>query len=669
MQNNLDAQKRIVELTVLLKEANDAYYMKDSPQISDYEYDMLLRELENLEKQYPQFQAADSPTKKVGGKAGGGFGQIHHAAPLLSLMNAFNKEEILSFVNKASQNKEEKPTFVVEPKIDGLTVVLTYENGVFTKGATRGDGEIGEDITENLKTIKQIPRFIPTQASLLVVRGEAYLAKGDFARLNAQREEAEEPLFANPRNAAAGSLRQLNPEVTAQRPLKLFCYDIVHMEGISLQTQQAYLTYLQEMGFPVNDEKFVSKDPEAIWQYIVQFTEKRHQLPYDIDGLVLKIDDLSLRELLGSTIKAPRWAIAYKFPPEEKETQLLSIEVNVGRTGVLTPAGTFIPVQLAGTTVSHASLHNEDFIKEKDLRIGDWVVIHKAGDIIPEVVRVLPEKRNGKEQIFTMPAICPECGAKVIRFDGEAAHRCSNTSSCPSQIRESLIHFASKAGMDIDGLGPAVITQLLDEKLIHHAADLYDLKLEQLVELDRFAEKSAKNLLNAIDKSKKNPLWRLLAGLGIRLIGGKVAKTLAKNFGTMERLEAATSEELQAIAEIGPKMADSLLNWFAQPQNRALLSALKEKGLFMGEEILKKEGNLPLTGKTFVLTGTLPHLTREEATALIEEAGGKVSSSISKKTSYLLLGEEPGSKYEKALSLQIPILEEDDFRQLLASKE
>ena len=572
----------------------------------------------------------------------------------------------MAFIHRVEQAVGPKPTFVIEPKIDGLTVVLTYENGFFVSGATRGDGEIGEDITNNLRTIKQIPPKIATGASLFVVRGEAYLAKEDFAKLNFQREEAEEPLFANPRNAAAGSLRQLNPEVTAKRPLKIFCYDIVAALGLQLSSQQEYLHYLAHLNFPVFQEKLVSSDQEEILAYIGEFQNRRHALPYDIDGLVIKLDSLSLREKLGSTSKAPRWAIAYKFAPEEKTTQLLSIEISVGRTGVLTPTGNFIPVLLAGSTVSRASLHNEDFIREKDLRIGDHVLIHKAGDVIPEVVRVLPEKRKGDEEAFIMPDTCPACGAAVIRLTGEAAHRCSNTTACPAQIRESLMHFASKAGMDIGGLGPAVITQLLAHHMISDVADLYDLKQEEMISLERLGQKSAANLLAALENSKGNPPWRLLAALGIRLIGEKAAKTLLTAYGSIQVLKEKTAAEFMEIPEIGPKMADSLVFWFSEPQNRQILAQFAAKGVNMGQAVKQaKEKSSPLAGATFVITGTLPRLSREEATFLIEEAGGKVSGSVSKKTSYLLLGEDPGAKYEKALLLQVKIITEEDLRNML----
>ncbi|MGB9802226.1 NAD-dependent DNA ligase LigA, partial [Desulfofundulus sp.] len=538
-----------------------------------------------------------------------------------------------------------------------------YENGLLTTGATRGDGETGEDITANLKTIRAVPLRLRRPVPLLEVRGEVYMSKEAFMRLNEAREEAGEPLFANPRNAAAGSLRQLDPAVTASRQLSIFVYGIGEVEGISVHTHAETLALLKELGFPVNPHHRLLPDIQAVIDYCSRWQEERFKLPYAIDGMVIKVNSLAQQARLGATMKSPRWAIAFKFPAERARTKVRDIILRVGRTGVLTPTAILEPVRLAGTIVSRATLHNEDIIKEKDIRIGDTVIVQKAGDVIPEVVAVIPEERTGDEKTFSMPRRCPECGAEVIRPPGEAGTRCTNI-ACPARLREGLIHFASRNAMDIAGLGPAVIGQLLTAGLVRDPADLYTLRLEDLVPLERMGKKSAQNLLEAIEKSKSNPLYRLIFALGIRHVGERAARILARRFGSLDRLSRATYEELVAIPEIGPRIAESVTTFFTQEQNRRVLEKLVSAGVNTREEA-EEPGDKPLAGKVFVLTGSLAHFTRQEAQKLIESLGGRVSSSVSRKTDYVVVGEDPGSKYDRALALGIPILREEDFRRLV----
>ncbi len=656
------ARARVAELKKEINHHNQAYYELDRPEISDAAYDRLLKELMRLEKEYPQLVTSDSPTQRVGGKPLTGFQTVHHPEPLLSLSNAFSDADLKSFHQRVSQVVKDRVEYVVELKIDGLTVALSYEDGLLVSGATRGDGYTGEDITQNLKTIVTVPLSLPEPISSLVVRGEAFMPKKAFLKLNEEREEGGESPFANPRNAAAGSLRQLSPQVAASRQLQVFVYDVIHVTDKEINSHSQALDYLKELGFLVNRVRFVSASIEEVIDYIEQWTKKRHQLPYEIDGMVVKVNNLDQRRVLGTTSKAPRWAIAYKFPAEEGETFIKEIIVRVGRTGVLTPTALLKPVRLAGSTVSRATLHNEDLIKEKDIMIGDTVIVHKAGDIIPEVVSVIKEKRTGKETPFVMPEKCPECGSQVVRLSDEVASRCTG-GACPAQLRETLIHFVSRDAMDIDGLGPKILTQLLESGLVHDVADLYYLFQEQLAKLDRLGEKSAQNIISAVEKSKNNSLAQLIFALGIRFVGARTGKILAQHFSSLDDLRSATEEDLKEIPEIGAKIAQSIVMYFRQEQNLHILEKLKKAGVNMTAEKAPLQGSL--MGKTFVITGTLPTLSRKEAQNLIEERGGKVSGSVSKKTDYVVVGTEAGSKYDKAVALNISILSEEQLLNML----
>jgi len=658
------AEKRIRELTDLINEHNYYYYVLDSPRITDLEFDNLMKELMELEQAFPDLIPPDSPTRRVGGMPAAGFAAVAHLAPMLSLSNAFNDQDLRDFDRRVRGGLPGQPVeYVVELKIDGLAVSLLYENGVMVRGATRGDGEMGEDITRNLKTVNSIPLRLRRPVPLLEVRGEAFMPKKEFLRLNEEREEAGEPTLANPRNAAAGSLRQLDPRITASRALDAFLYGIGRIEGMTVASHMEGLDILKELGLKVNPHIKLLPSIDEVIDYCREWTEKRHDLPYEIDGMVVKVNSLAQQAALGATSKSPRWAIAYKFPAEEAETVVRDIFVRVGRTGVLTPTASLKPVKVAGSTVSSATLHNEDIIRDKDIRIGDHVIIHKAGDVIPEIVRVLPEKRTGAERIFSMPEQCPVCETRVERVEGEVAVRCPND-RCPGREREGLIHFVSRDAMDIEGLGPSVVTALIEAGLVNDAADLYYLKFEDLVKLERMGKKSSENLLNAIEKSKSNSLAQLIFALGIRLVGERAGKILADHFGSMERLKAASVEELTAIPEIGPKMADSIVAYFRDPVNLRLLDRLEAAGVNMVQE-RAEEGRRPLQGKQFVLTGALSKYTRKEAQELIEKLGGKVSSGVSKNTDYVLAGEDPGSKYDKARALGVPIITEEEFEQMI----
>ncbi|MDN5347170.1 MAG: ligase [Clostridia bacterium] len=665
-----EARAQVEELRRIIEEHNYRYFVLDQPVISDQEYDALMRRLLELEAAYPELVTPDSPSQKVGGPPRPEFTTVRHRRPLLSLANAFSAAELRDFDRRVRELAGRPVDYVVEPKIDGLSVALTYVNGIFTLGATRGDGEVGEDITANLKTVRALPLRLRQNIPHLEVRGEAYMPKAAFARLNSQREEAGEPLFANPRNAAAGSLRQLDPRVTASRNLSLFVYEVIYAEGRTPDTQKEALDFLRELGLPVNPYRYYCRDIDEVIAIISDWgPERREALEYEIDGLVIKVNDLKLHPLLGATAKSPRWAIAYKFPAEQAVTRVEDIILRVGRTGVLTPTAILAPVRLAGSTVSRATLHNEDIIREKDVRIGDMVVIQKAGDVIPEVVEVLKEHRRGDVREFRMPDHCPACGAAVIRPQGEAAHRCIGGLACPAQVMEGIIHFASRNAMDIRGLGPAIVAQLLEAGLIRDAADLYTLKVEDLLPLERFADQSAQNLVTAIEASKGRPLERLIFALGIRHVGERAARTLARHFGSLDALARASMEELTALPDIGPKIAASIQAFFAEPRNLKVLEKLKAAGVNMVAGGSGAEGAPgPLAGKTFVLTGTLPTLTRQEAEELIMKAGGKVSSSVSRRTDYVVVGEKPGSKYEKARELGIAILDEAGLRRLLGGE-
>ena len=655
-----EAKKKVRQLTDLINEHNYNYYVLDNPTISDAEYDKLMNQLIDLESAYPDMALPDSPAQRVGGQPAAGFSTVSHLAPMRSLSNAFDEADLLNFDRRVRGGLSgEEVEYIVELKIDGLAISLLYEDGFLVRGATRGDGEVGEDITGNLKTINSIPLRLRQSVPLLEVRGEAYMPKKEFARLNDEREEAGAPTFANPRNAAAGSLRQLDPQMTATRALDAFLYGIGRVEGPDINSHLAGLNELKNLGLKINTNVKAFPNINEVIEYCQAWTERRHQLPYEIDGMVIKVNDLQQQVKLGATSKSPRWAIAYKFPAEEAETVIGGIHVRVGRTGVLTPTASLKPVKVAGSTVSSATIHNEDIIREKDIRIGDHVVIHKAGDVIPEIVRVLPEKRTGAETAFVMPCQCPACGTLVQRAEGEVAVRCPND-RCPGREREGIIHFVSRDAMDIDGLGPSVVNALMEAGLVKDAGDLYYLKFEDVINLERMGKKSSKNLLSAINKSKESSLAQLIFGLGIRLVGERAGKILAQNFGTMEKLQAATTEELTAIPEIGPKMADSIAAYFRDPDNNRLIEKLEKAGLKMVQEDHRAEAMI-FQGRQFVLTGGLSQYSRKEARELIERLGGRVSSSVSKKTDFVVAGEDPGSKYDKAQTLGVSIIDEHEF--------
>ncbi len=657
-----DIKQTMKKLVDELNEHSRRYYVEDNPTISDYEYDMLYRKLEYLESLYPDLVLPYSPTRRVGDAALSAFQKVEHEIPMQSLNDVFNFDELRAFDARVTEALNAPYTYVAELKIDGLSVSLEYENGLFVRGSTRGDGLIGEDITQNLKTINSIPMKL-NEPVTVEVRGEVFMPKKAFLKLNAEREENEESLFANPRNAAAGSLRQLDSRITAKRNLDIFVFNVQKIEGIALTSHIESLKFLESLGFKINPETNLCKNVDEAIAAIENFGNMRGNLPYDIDGAVLKVDNLNQRKILGTTVKAPKWAAAYKFPPEQKETTVENITWQVGRTGVLTPAADLSPVFIAGSTVSRATLHNIDYIQEKDIRIGDRVLIQKAGDIIPEVVRVLTKKRTGDEVTVTAPKICPVCGAPVEREEGEAALRCTSL-ECPAQLARNIIHFASRDAMDIEGLGPAVVTQLLQAEKIKCVADLYDLTFEDLIDLEGFAELSANNLLKAIEISKQNDLFKLLFGLGIRHIGMKASKLLSLKFKSLDGIMSASAEELSAVNDIGEIMAESVVHFFSKEQNRIEINRLRNAGLNFNCLTTVTE-NEKVSGKTFVLTGTLPTLGRKEATELIEQAGGKVSGSVSKKTDYVVAGDEAGSKLTKAQNLGIPILNEDELKSLL----
>jgi len=662
-----EAEEKILKLREEIEKHNYQYYVLDNPLITDAEYDRLMQELLTLEKEFPELVTPDSPTQRVGGQPLEGFKTHVHRTPLLSLSNAFGAEDLWDFHRRVlSTLGVDQVEYVVEPKIDGLSIALYYENGLLQIGATRGDGFTGEDVTQNLKTIGNVPLKLKENIPLLEVRGEAYMPKESFRRLNEEREAKGEVLFANPRNAAAGSIRQLDPKIAAQRDLRVMVYDIMYLEGKEIFRHSEALELLRQQGFSVI-EPFISSSMQEIVDYCAKWAQKRHDLSFEIDGLVIKVNDLEKQKRLGYTSKSPRWAIAYKFPAEQGVTKLVDILVRVGRTGAVTPTAILEPVRLAGTTVSRATLHNEDFIRDRDIRIGDYVVVQKAGDIIPEVVEVIKEKRTGEEIVFHYPTHCPECGSRIVRLEGEAVARCTGI-SCPAQVREGIIHFASRNAMNIEGLGPAIVSLLLDNQLIRDAADLYYLQFADLVKLERMAEKSATNLLNAIEESKTRSLDRVIFALGIRLVGQRAAKILAQEFKTMANLEKATLEELTGINEIGPKMAESIVAFFKEEKNREFLARLKKAGVNM-ESVETSVLSNKLAGKTFVLTGTLENFTRKEAQEKIEALGGKVVGSVSKKTDYVVVGAEPGSKYEKAKELGITILNEEEFIALLDRRD
>ncbi len=636
------------------------YYVLDDPTISDYEYDHKLRRLEDLEREHPEEITPDSPTQRVGGPALKEFQQVEHAVPLESLQDVFDGDEVREFLTRVAETVD-APAYSVEPKVDGLSVALEYRDGVFVRGATRGDGRVGEDVTENLRTIRSIPMTLPEKLPRLIVRGEVYMSRSVFEELNAQREIAGQPLMANPRNAAAGSLRQLDPKVAASRKLDIAIFNLQLAEGKTFATHTETMEYLASQHFKVIPNRCLSSAEDLLAE-IDRLNDTRMEFPFDMDGAVIKLNDLALREKLGSTAKCPRWAIAYKYPPEQKPSQLVDIVVQVGRTGVLTPKAVLKPVRLAGTTVTNATLHNQDYIMEKDIRIGDTVIVQKAGEIIPEIVEVVKDRRPEGTVPYRLPETCPVCGAPVSRDPDGAAVRCTGA-ECPAQLLRNLTHFASRSAMDIEGLGPAVMGQLVDSGLVSTAADLYDLKAEAIAKLDRMGDKSADNAVKAIAKSKENDLWRLIFALGIRQVGEKAAKTLAQHFGTMDALCAASAEELTAINDVGPITAAYLRSWMDNPQSQDLLARLKIAGVNM--ECKEKMLDSRFAGMTFVLTGALERFTREEAGEMVEKRGGKAASSVSKKTTYVVAGPGAGSKLRKAQELGIPVLSEEDFLAML----
>lgn len=659
----MDEKQEIQALRRELEQANYDYYVLDDPKLSDYEFDHKLRRLEELEAAHPELMTPDSPTQRVGGKVADGFQEVVHPVPLESLQDVFSIEELKEFGQRVKEALGEAPQLDVEPKVDGLSVALEYENGVFVRGATRGDGRVGEDVTENLRTIHSIPLRLEDAPARLIVRGEVFMPKKSFEQLNQERELRGEALFANPRNAAAGSMRQLDPKITASRRLDILVFNIQLAEGMEFQTHTEALEYLKQKKFKVIPH-YSCKTMDEAAERIAAFGEARETYSFDIDGAVVKVNSLAERNVLGSTAKFPRWAAAFKYPPEQKPSKVVDIVVQVGRTGVLTPKAVVEPVRLAGTTVTNATLHNQDFITEKDIRIGDTVLVQKAGEIIPEIVSVLKEKRPEGTVPYHLPEVCPVCGAPVARDEDGAHIRCTGA-ECPAQRLRHLVHFASRDAMDIEGLGPAVVEALVNAGLVKGPGDLYGLNPQDVAGLERMGKRSAEKLITAIEKSKGNDLSRLLFAFGVRQVGQKAGKVLASRFGSLDALMAATEEELTQVPDIGAITAKSIAEWFQNPQSRHLIETLRDAGVNM----LSQEAPTgdKLAGKTFVLTGTLEGFTRDKAGARIEALGGKVSGSVSKKTSYVVAGEAAGSKLKKANELGIPVLTEAEFLGLLDS--
>lgn len=664
-----EARKQVKELREKLEYYAKLYYDMDNPAITDYEYDMMMNKLKALEKEFPELITKDSLTQKVGGHVKEGFKQVTHEVPLQSLQDIFSFDELREFdnrVRKVAEENNEELKYVVETKIDGLSTALKYENGVFVQGATRGNGLIGEDVTENLKTIAHIPKKLNEDINI-TVRGEVFIGTKEFEKMNAEREIMDEPLFANARNAAAGSLRQLDSRVTAMRPLDIFIFNVQKYEAETFDSENSHFTELnklEKLGFNVVPVRTLCSTIDEAIEAIQKIGEDREKLSFGIDGAVIKVDNLRLREILGTTYKVPKWAIAYKYPPEKKETKLLDIVCQVGRTGAITPTAILEPVKVAGSTISKTTLHNEDFIKQKGLKIGDTVVIQKQGDVIPEVVDVLKRKRNGTERDFVMPTVCPVCGAPVVREEGEAVARCIGI-ECSAKLLRNLAHFASKEGMDIDGLGIKIIEQLVDKGLLKNITDIYTLTIDEIASLKKNGKKFAQNLIDAINESKNNDLFKLLTALGIRHIGTKSAKGLCKKYKSIDEIANASFEELSMIDDVGMITAKSIYEFFRQPQTMDLIEKLKEAGV--NTEVLEDDSNSDdrFYGETFVLTGSLTGFTRQEASDIIERFGGKVSGSVSKKTSYVLAGEEAGSKLTKAQELGIRIISEEEFNNMI----
>ena len=669
-----DILKRMEKLREEIRYHNHRYYVLNDPVISDAEYDQLMKELIELEQHYPQYITPDSPTQRVGAEPIPEFATVKHIAPMLSLSNAFSDEELIAFDQRIKKIvPEQKIEYVIELKIDGLAIALVYENGIFVRGATRGDGVTGEEITLNLRTIKAIPLklFGKNIPSFFEVYGEVYMKKSDFKKLNEERMKNGENLFANPRNAAAGSVRQLDPRITAQRHLDIFVYRAIFAENHKkFLTHIEVLNYLKKLGFKVNQEIKLCSDIKEAINYCHQWIEKREELDYEIDGMVIKVNSLLVREKLGSTTRSPRWAIAYKFPAQQTTTRIKDIIVQVGRTGALTPVAILNPIKISGSIVQRATLHNEDEIRRKDIRIGDTVLVQKAGEVIPEVVKVIKEKRIGKEKEFIVPSKCPVCGGKVYRPEGEVISRCINI-SCPAQIKEKIRHFVSRDAIDIEGLGPALIDQLVEKKLVKNISDLYFLKRNELISLERMAEKSADNLLKAIKESKERPLYRLIYGLGIRYVGVHTSEIITRYYPTLDEFMKANLEELIEINEIGPKIAESIILFFKEKENLSIIERLRDAGLNFGrrKEVIKEEKkSRSLNGKQFVLTGTLKEFTRNQAKEIISKLGGRITGSVSKKTDYVVAGKDPGSKYQKAQKLGVTILNEEEFKKMINKK-
>ena len=667
-KNKIKIKEEIEWLREEIRKHNYHYYVDDQPLISDYEYDLLMKQLVELERDYPEFIAPDSPTQRVGAKPLEQFITARHLVPMLSLSNAFYEQELIDFDQRVRKNfPHQYYDYVVELKIDGLAIALVYEKGILNRGATRGDGITGEDITQNLRTIKSIPLKLREYKGMdtIEVYGEVYMSRENFKKLNEERMKRMENLFANPRNAAAGSVRQLDAAITASRQLDTFIYQATLPRKEYFSTHMEVLDFLKAAGFRVNTNIKPCANIEQVIEYCNSWQKKKNELNYDIDGMVIKINQLSLREKLGSTSKSPRWAIAYKFPAEQMTTVVRDIIVGVGRTGALTPVALLEPVVVSGSKVQRATLHNEDEIKRKDIRIGDTVLIQKAGEVIPEIVQVIKEKRNGKEKIFRMPERCPVCGSKVVKLNEEVVSRCNNI-SCSAQVKERIRHFVSRSALDIEGLGPALINQLVDTKVIKDFADLYYLKREDLLNLERMAEKSSDNTIRAIEDSKNRPLSNLIYALGIRHVGVYASQLLAERIDSLSDLEKFTWEDFVNIEGIGPIMAESIILFFQQKENREIIEKLKQAGVNLSAK-KKTAGKNPLEGLQFVLTGTLEHFTREEAKGIIERLGGRVTSNVTKKTDLLLLGQDPGQKYQKAKELNIKIIAEEDFRKMIES--
>ena len=660
----MDFETQAARLREVLNEHNYNYYVLDAPTVSDFEYDKMLRELEDLEAAHPELITPDSPTQRVGGKALDSFQQVTHRVPLQSLQDVFSPDELLDFDRRVRESGV-RPEYLLEPKVDGLSVALEYENGVFVRGATRGDGQVGEDVTENIRTIRSIPMKLEGAPATLIIRGEVYMPRKTFERLNGERELRGESLFANPRNAAAGSMRQLDSKIAAARGLDMVVFNVQYTDREPFETDSDALDWLRSLRFKVIDYH-LSGDVEQIQSAIFELGDQREKYPFDIDGAVVKVNNLSQRELLGETAKFPRWAAAYKYPPEQKESVVQDIVVQVGRTGVLTPKAVVSPVRLAGTTVTNATLHNQDFITEKDIRIGDTVIVQKAGEIIPEIVSVVKEKRPEGTAPYLLPSVCPVCGAAVARDEDGAHIRCTGA-ECPAQLLRNLTHFASRDAMDIEGLGPAVVEALVNAGMVKTPADLYRLDRDRVAELERMGKKSADNLLAAIEKSKQNDLSKLLYAFGIRQVGQKAGKILAARFGSLDALAQATQEELTAIDDIGGITAQYLTEWFSAPQSQHLIAALKEAGVNMESQAAPVGDKL--AGITFVLTGELSAFSRKEAGEKLEALGAKVSGSVSKKTGCVVAGEAAGSKLRRAQELGVPVLDEEQFLILIGERE